>query len=179
MQLRFISIKNLLLHLFVQNDYMQKTFSFEYEEYASIEDLQTEQRYLLEKAKEARQSAYAPYSHFLVGAAVLLESGTVIQGNNQENAAYPSGLCAERVAVFSAMAQFPNDSILRLAIVAGKDDNNANATAPCGACRQAILEYESKQKQPIEILFMGTTGKVLKLKSIRDLLPMAFDAAFL
>jgi len=154
-------------------------FSFTYEEFTEKEQLSEADKSLIEQAEIARNLAYAPYSKFYVGAAVLLDNNRIILGNNQENAAYPDGLCAERVAIFSAMANFPTLKVLKIAIVAGKDNFNENATAPCGSCRQAILEYEVKQNTPIEILFMGTTGKVIKIFSIKDLLPLAFSSAFL
>lgn len=135
---------------------------------------------LMEAAEKARENAYAPYSNFRVGAALLLDNGEVVTGNNQENAAYPSGLCAERVAVFFAGSQFPNTKILQLAITARSEKQTLNIPIPpCGACRQSIAEYEIKQNQPIEIYFMGETGQVYKADSIKVLLPLLFDGASL
>ncbi len=130
----------------------------------------------MNKAHEAREKAYAPYSSFKVGAALELESGEIILGNNQENAAYPSGLCAERVAVFHAGATHPNAIIKNMAITAKSLNNKVTSpVAPCGACRQVLAEYEVKQKEPLAIYFMGETGKIIKANSIKDLLPLLFD----
>lgn len=135
---------------------------------------------LMEKAKEARLKAYAPYSKFLVGAAILLDNGEVITGSNQENASYPSGLCAERTAIYYAGAQYPNAQIVTIAITAGSQANGTNTPIPpCGACRQSIAEYEFKQDAPIKIYFMGTSGKIVKSKSLANLLPLGFDRSFL
>lgn len=134
----------------------------------------------MSKALEARSKAYAPYSKFSVGCAVLLEDGTILQGNNQENAAYPSGLCAERVAIFAAGANHPGKVISKLAIAASPmDDSLHKPVPPCGACRQSIAEYENSQKKPIELLFMGADGPVMRSNSISDLLPLIFDSAYL
>ncbi|MFD2726718.1 cytidine deaminase [Hyunsoonleella rubra] len=131
---------------------------------------------LMNKALEARQNAYAPYSNFKVGAALLLDSGEVVTGSNQENASYPSGLCAERTAVYYAGAKYPGSRIMKIAITAGASNGNTSKPIPpCGACRQAIAEYEIKQKTPIEIYFMGTSGEVIKSDSLKNLLPLIFD----
>lgn len=132
------------------------------------------------EAKVARSNAYAPYSKFTVGCALLLENGIIIHGNNQENAAYPSGLCAERVAIFAAGANHPGVSVKKMAITAGPAGSNyAEPVPPCGACRQSIAEYELRQSSPIEIYFMGVTGKVARSKSLSDLLPLIFDKNYL
>lgn len=135
---------------------------------------------LMEKAVSIRKKAYAPYSHFKVGVALLLDNGEIVLGSNQENAAYPSGLCAERVAVFHSGANFPEAKILKMAISAASDTNKTTAPIPpCGACRQSIAEYEFRQNQPIEIYFMGETGNVYKSDSLKNLLPFTFDKNFL
>jgi cytidine deaminase len=134
----------------------------------------------MQAAVEARLNAYAPYSRFLVGCAISLENGEIVTGNNQENAAYPSGLCAERVAIFAAGARCPGIGIRAIAITAGpKDKDLTTPVPPCGACRQSIAEYENKQKNSIQIFFMGTDGKVVESSSIKDLLPLAFDREYL
>lgn len=154
----------------------EKIFSFSYKKYANINELPTDLRMLMQKAVEARQRAYAPYSSFVVGASILLDNGEIISGNNQENAAFPSGLCAERVAIFYAMAQYPNAKILKIAITGTKIDSlKETPVTPCGNCRQAILEYESVKKHPIEILCMGATGEILVVSSVSELLPFCFD----
>ena len=135
---------------------------------------------LLLKAIEARNNAYAPYSKFCVGVALLLDNGSIIQGNNQENAAYPSGMCAERVAIWNAASQYP-DVIIEKIFISAKAKNKVidKPVSPCGACRQTIAEYEVKQAQNIEILFTAETGNIIKAYSISDLLPLAFDNSFL
>ena len=151
-----------------------------FEVYDTIEDLATPIQSLIQKAAEARKKAYAPYSQFLVGAALELENGKIISGNNQENASYPSGLCAERTAIYYAGAQYPNVRILEMAITAtSKNAPTTKPIPPCGACRQAISEYEVKQDYPIIIYFMGESGKVIKSDSLANLLPLVFDKSVL
>lgn len=146
------------------------------EVFNSLADLPSEIQSLLLQAIETRKNAYAPYSKFRVGAAILLENGKVVVGSNQENAAYPSGLCAERVAIFQAGAIYPNVKMLTLAITAASDTNpTVSPIPPCGGCRQAIAEYEFKQETPIEIYFMGEKGVIYKSNSITNLLPLSFD----
>lgn len=148
--------------------------------YQSVSDLPKEIQSLMEQAIEIRKKAYAPYSKFRVGAALLLDNGKVVLGSNQENAAYPSGLCAERVAVFQTGAIYPEAKILKMAISAASDTNKTTTPIPpCGACRQSISEYEFKQEYPIEIYFMGESGEVYLSKSISNLLPLTFDKNFL
>lgn len=148
--------------------------------FENFEALPKEIQSLMEKAKEARLKAYAPYSNFLVGAALLMDNGEIITGSNQENASYPSGLCAERTAIFYAGAQFPKANIVRMAIVAGSNHHpTTTPIPPCGACRQSIAEYEIKQEAPIEIYFMGEAGKVVKSDSLANLLPLMFDKSVL
>jgi cytidine deaminase len=148
--------------------------------YQSVEELPQEAQSLMHQAVEVRKNAYAPYSKFRVGAALLLDNGEVVLGSNQENAAYPSGLCAERVAIFHSNAIYPNARILKMAISAASDTNETKSPIPpCGACRQSISEYEFKQGTPIEIYFMGESGEVYKSDSIKNLLPLSFDKNFL
>lgn len=131
---------------------------------------------LVDQAIKASKNAYAPYSRFNVGAAVLLEDGTIVIGNNQENVAYPSGLCAERVAFFAAGAQHPGKIINSVAIHAYSDIFEVtDAVAPCGACRQSMSEYEIKQKQPISLLFSGPDGQIKKISDVASLLPLIFN----
>ncbi len=146
----------------------------------SIDELTTIVKGLMNKAIEAKQNAYAPYSKFKVGAAMLMEDGTIITGNNQENAAYPSGMCAERVAIWKVSSEFPNKKILKLAISASSSTQILKEpVAPCGACRQTLSEYEIKQKDKIEVYFMGEVGEIIKTESVLDLLPIAFNKTFL
>ena len=130
---------------------------------------------LVLKAKNMLKSAYAPYSGFLVGAAVHLENGEIITGNNQENVAYPSGMCAERVAIFYAKSQFPNTKINSIAVSAtSKNFLIEDVVSPCGSCRQVISEYEVKQNENIRILLHQSDDSVIIIKSISDLLPLMF-----
>lgn len=146
----------------------------------SFSDLTIENQKLMQKAIEVRQNAYAPYSKFKVGAAILLDNNQIVVGSNQENAAYPSGLCAERVAIFHAGAVYPNAKILKMAITAGATESvTSKPIPPCGGCRQSIFEYEFKQDAPIELLFMGETGEIYQSNSIENLLPLTFDKNFL
>lgn len=135
---------------------------------------------LMQKAIIAREKAYAPYSNFNVGAAILLENGEIVTGSNQENASYPSGLCAERTAIYYAGSQFPNMKMVSMAVTAAsRKKKTTQPIPPCGACRQAIAEYEIKQDAPIEIYFMGETGSVTKSNSLANLLPLSFDKSML
>jgi cytidine deaminase len=145
-----------------------------------INELPSEIQTLMNQAIETRKNAYAPYSKFRVGAAILLDNGKIVLGSNQENAAYPSGLCAERVAIFQSGAIYPEAKIVKMAISAASDTNKTTTPIPpCGACRQSISEYEFKQEYPIEIYFMGESGEVYLSKSISNLLPLTFDKNFL
>ena len=124
--------------------------------YDSLEQLSPEDKRLMEEAIKATKNSYSPYSNFRVGAAILLEDNSIILGSNQENAAYPSGMCAERVAIWTAGATYPNKKVKKIAIAANSPDKTVDKpVGPCGACRQALLEYEVKQEEPMEILFMG------------------------
>ena len=148
--------------------------------YDDLMELPKQIQSLMNKAIEAREKAYAPYSNFQVGTALLLDNNEIITGSNQENASYPSGLCAERTAIYYANSQYPNAKILRMAITAGSKNNKTTSPIPpCGACRQAIAEYEVKQDTPIEIYFMGEVGKVAKSNSLSNLLPLIFDKSVL
>lgn len=148
--------------------------------YDSMDELSDSDKKLMQAAIEATKSSYAPYSNFNVGAALLMEDDTVITGNNQENAAYPSGMCAERVAIWKAGSSFPNKRVKKIAISAiSKNKTVDKPVGPCGACRQTLLEYEVNQEEPIEVLFMGEVGKVVKAESITSLLPFSFDSSYL
>jgi len=144
------------------------------------EELPESTQELFKAAEKARDTAYAPYSRFLVGAAIRLKSGKIITGSNQENAAYPSGLCAERVAIFYAGANHPDEIIEELAVTVKSTEKVVdNPAPPCGSCRQAIAEYEFKQNQHIRIYFRGETGQIIQSESLIDLLPLAFDSTFM
>ncbi len=140
----------------------------------SYNELTEEQKKVIDCAKDACTRAYAPYSCFSVGAAALLANGEIIKGSNQENAAYPSGICAERTTLFYAGANYPDTPVCKLAIAAMKDGAYiTEPTAPCGACRQVILETENRYSSPIEILLYGEE-KVYIVSSIKELLPLSF-----
>lgn len=135
---------------------------------------------LIAQAEEAAKKAYAPYSHFQVGAAILLNNGHVITGSNQENAVYPSGLCAERTTAFSASAQYPEVPFNRIAVTAINPVSPLKEpVSPCGSCRQVLFEYEQKFNQPIEVVLSGEEGPVYHFKCVADLLPYTFHAGFL
>ena len=141
----------------------------------TVEELSENQQDLLQKAHHICSNAYAPYSMFKVGASLILKNGQIINGSNQENVAYPSGLCAERVAIFNAGANFPNQKIKQIAIVAHADFNIKKPVMPCGACRQAMIEYEQRQGEKIEILLQGNKGNIFVSESVSNLLPYAFE----
>jgi cytidine deaminase len=150
--------------------------STQFSVFESVPELPNDVQSLMAQAIEVRKTAYAPYSKFKVGAALLLDNGKIVLGSNQENAAYPSGLCAERVAVFQAGTIYPNAKILKMAITAASENNQTTAPIPpCGSCRQSIAEYEIKQETPIEIYFMGEIGLIYKSDSLKNLLPFMFD----
>ncbi len=153
-----------------------KEIKIAYEEYASLEELQPHDKALAEAAIEAVSLAYAPYSNFNVGAAVRFEDGEIIKGANQENAAYPSGLCAERTALFYASASRPDKAMTAIAIAAGQNGQLiTKPVTPCGACRQVMAQYQTKSGLPMSVLLIGA-DKVLKFGKVDDLLPLIFDS---
>jgi Cytidine deaminase len=138
------------------------------------DELKEEEKKLIAEAKKAALDAYSPYSQLKVGAAILLNGGIIVSGNNQENAAYPSGLCAERVALFYANAHYPNLPVEAIAIAAYSNGKYTNEPiSPCGACRQVIWEAQNRYKQPIK-LYLSGENKVYIIEQIGDLLPLAF-----
>lgn len=151
------------------------TITSELEQYSTFDELDTSRQDLILKAIKSSEKAYAPYSNFQVGAAVRLKDDEIVTGNNQENAAYPSGLCAERVALFAAHAQKPDVAPIQLAIAVHKNKQLAEMpTPPCGSCLQVIAELEHKFAQPIEIILYGKQ-KVLIAKSVETFLPLYFN----
>lgn len=156
------------------------TLQIEVKVYEHREELPEEIIRLLAEARDAAVKAYARYSHFCVGAAILMNNGQIITGNNQENAVYPCGLCAERTAAFAASARYPEVPFNKIAITAVKPDKIlGEPVAPCGSCRQVLYEYEQKFGQPIEVILSGQTGVAYHFKSVADLLPYTFHANFL
>ena len=145
----------------------------------TFEELSVEYQQLIDKAKEQVHKAYAPYSKFHVGAAIQLENGEIVTGNNQENSAYPSGICAERVAMFYANSQFPDVAVKTLAIAAyTQGDFLAEPITPCGSCRQVLLETEMRFKKDITILLYGTQH-IYRIENVKQLLPLGFEKSSL
>ncbi len=144
--------------------------------FTSLEDLDSESKYLAHKAKEATAHSYAPYSKFCVGAASVFEDSSIISGANQENAAYPLCMCAERVALYAASALHPEKRIMKMAVVAHKKNHKDLVPATsCGSCRQVLLEFEGRQHQPIEVIMLGPDKKWIKAPSAASLLPFSFS----
>ncbi len=158
----------------------EERFQVSYLVYENEDALPSEDALLLAGARKAMDSAYAPYSRFLVGAAALLENGQIIFGSNQENASFPLALCAERVALAAVESAFPNAKIMAMAIaIRNLKRKIERPAAPCGACRQVIAEKEWRQKSPFRIILQGETGPVYVLPSGKDLLPLTFDPEYL
>ena len=154
----------------------QKKISFEFEVYDSIEELSLEDARLFEMAQKNTQTAYAPYSHFKVGAVALLANGKTVTGSNQENASYPVGLCAERVLLSAASSLYPGVAIETIAISYHNDNGKSNRPiTPCGICRQSLVEYESRLLHPIRLLLGGMEGKIFVIPKAEMLLPLGFS----
>jgi cytidine deaminase len=144
----------------------------------SFDDLDQESKYLAHKAKDAANHAHAPYSKFTVGAALILEDGSVVTGANYENAAYPSSMCAERVALYASSAQHQNKRIMKIVVVAKRKSGKELVPAPpCGSCRQVMLEFESNQKKPIEVVMQSDKNIWIKAPSAASLLPFTFTTS--
>lgn len=148
--------------------------------YENESELSIEDQKLLAMAREAAGRAYADYSHFQVGAALLLDNGEVVTGNNQENSAYPSGLCAERTTAFYASSRYPGVPFKKLVVTAINSQKPLTTPVPpCGACRQVLSEYEQKGGKPITILLAGQSGEIWQVSSVEELLPLSFSGSFL
>lgn len=157
------------------NASMNQEFTLQYTIVSAETELDGADQQLVTAAKAARSRAYAPYSRFQVGAALRLENGQIVEGNNQENIAYPSGLCAERVALFYAGANYPGVAIETICIVVQGDlIAPENAVSPCGSCRQVMLESEARQSKPIRVLLVQNDGQIFILNACKDLLPFGF-----
>jgi cytidine deaminase len=155
-------------------------YSFEFDAYESINDLAIEDADLLNKAKSIAENAYAPYSDFFVGAAALLNNGSIVTGTNQENASYPVGLCAERSLMATAATLFPKVAIKTMAISYHNKNGTSNRPiSPCGMCRQYLSEYEQRLNQPIRLILAGLEGKVYIINTATQLLPLSFTSDFL
>jgi cytidine deaminase len=153
----------------------EKRLVINYVEYGTLAELPDEARRLMECAMEATRSAYAPYSKFHVGAAVLLADGTLVSGSNQENVAYPSGLCAERTALFRASAQSPEQAVVALAVV-GYFGGGFTEASPCGACRQVMSEYETRYGNRLVVYCYLEGGRIRRVEGVENLLPFSFGA---
>ena len=153
-----------------------KEIKIAYKEYSALDELEPKDRELAQAAIDATAQAYAPYSKFNVGAAVLFEDGVIVKGSNQENAAYPSGLCAERTALFYASASRPDKAMTAISIAAAQNGKLCETPAtPCGACRQVMAQYQLKSGLPMMVLLVGA-HKIWKFEKVDDLLPLIFDS---
>ncbi|MFY7965667.1 MAG: cytidine deaminase [Chitinophagaceae bacterium] len=155
----------------------KNSYKFEFEVYESINDLPEGDAKLLAKARKTTETAYAPYSHFFVGAAAMLKNGKVVTGTNQENASYPVSICAERSLLSSASALYPEVAVETMAISYHNYNDNANSNrpiSPCGMCRQSLVEYEGRWKNPIRLILSGIDGKVYVISKASHLLPLGF-----
>ena len=156
---------------------MQKlNLTISLEKYNSENELTSIEQQLLKEARKATYKSYAPYSKFHVGVAVLLDNGQIITANNQENAAFPSGSCAEQSAIFWIGANYPEHKIKAISVIARPGSGDVfRGVSPCGACRQAMLEYENRQNKPIRLLMLDSDDKIIISDSIGDLLPLKFN----
>ena len=156
---------------------MNKKIEIEIEEYASAAELNEADRGLLAQAQQVTENAYAPYSHFHVGAVAQLKNGALVSGTNQENAAYPVGICAERTLLSAVASLYPGEPVNTLAISYNNTlGDSSKPVSPCGVCRQTLLEYEQRTGTPIRIILSGQSGKVLVVRTAKDLLPLSFTA---
>jgi cytidine deaminase len=156
---------------------MEKNLTILYKEFDNWKELSADDIELVEKAFDVSKDAYAPYSKFYVGASLRMEDKSIILGSNQENIAYPSGLCAERVALFYAGAIYPNLKVKKICVVAKGDlIPKENWVSPCGSCRQVMAESQIRQKEPIEIILVSQNNRVLVFHSVTDLLPFVFNS---
>jgi len=154
----------------------ENKFEFEYEVYADSGELNEQDAWLLNEARTVTENAYAPYSNFHVGAVAMLENGEVVAGTNQENASYPVGICAERVLLGSIATMHPHIPVVSIAISYSSDEvKSDHPISPCGMCRQALLEYETRTDNPIRLILSGQEGKVFVIKTASNLLPFAFN----
>jgi len=154
----------------------EKEFKIGFIEYSSLDELNAEDRELASEAIAAMGNAYAPYSHFHVGAAVRMSNGQIVRGSNQENAAFPSGLCAERTAMFAASAKYPDKDMRSIALAGGVHGRLTRQPAtPCGACRQVMAQYQTKAGKPVSVIMIGA-ARIWKFEKVDDILPLIFDS---
>ena len=154
----------------------EQQYHFSFQVYQSIDELNAEDLDLLQQAKTVLENAYAPYSHFLVGAAAILSNGKILTGTNQENASYPVGICAERTLLSAAGTLYPESHIVTMAISYRNVMGSSNTpVSPCGMCRQALLEHETRYQQPIRLILSGTQGPIYIIPQSNSLLPLNFS----
>jgi cytidine deaminase len=164
-----------LYDLLIMTNMVTKNITFSYTEYENVEELPAQERELVESARKIAATAYAPYSRFRVGAAVRLESGRIVSGSNVENAAFPSGICAERSALSNSVSNYPEDKPVALAIAAMNEKGLTNDyPSPCGSCRQVIAEEESRTGKKIRMILSGK-NKIIVIEGIDSLLPLQFN----
>src|SRR5436190_5711330 len=156
---------------------IKESHEFAYEVYDSVEELNEADAWLLNEAREVTSAAYAPYSNFNVGAVAKLGNGQIVAGTNQENASYPVGICAERVLLSTVATLYPNIPIDTMAISYNNTNGQSSShISPCGMCRQSIVEYEHRMKQPIRLILSGMEGKVIIVEKANSLLPLSFGS---
>ena len=154
----------------------KQQINIDFQEFSSIDELNAEDRELAQAAIESMKGSYAPYSHFNVGAAVRMSGGQIVRGANQENAAFPSGLCAERTAMFAAGAKYPDKDMCSIALAGGVYGHITDEPAtPCGACRQVMAQYQAKAGKPMSVIMVGGK-KIWKFEKVDDILPLIFDS---
>jgi cytidine deaminase len=155
----------------------KEAYQFSYDVYDSLDELDKEDAWLLNEAREVTSVAYAPYSNFNVGAVAKMANGEIVAGTNQENASYPAGLCAERVLLSSAATLYPNVAIDTIAISYNNTNGESNhPISPCGICRQSLVEYEERTKQAIRLILSGMEGKVFIVQKSNLLLPLSYGS---
>ena len=171
-------IKSGAFLFFIQSYYMKENkFEFEYEVYDDSSELNEQDAWLLNEARTVTENAYAPYSNFHVGAVAIMANGEIVAGTNQENASYPVGICAERVLLGTVATLHPNIEIKSIAISYNSDEvKSDHPISPCGMCRQALLEYETRTSKPIRLILSGQEGKVFIIRTASFLLPFAFTS---
>lgn len=152
-----------------------KSLTISYTIFHSLDEMPSEDVFLVKEAISMLDNSYAPYSHFNVGSAVMLDDKTIVKGSNQENAAYPSGLCAERTALFSAGANYPKQPVRKIAVAARDENNIFQLAFPCGGCLQVLSEYEYLAKQPIQIIIFQNETEIYVFNGVKSLLPFGFN----
>lgn len=168
------------MRFFIQYNCMKQKFEFEFDYLDDINLLSTADKALLQAARNATKTAFAPYSNFRVGAAALLSNGQIVIGSNQESASYPVGICAERTLLNSIGSQFSGETIVSMAISYDTEKSDCDEPiSPCGMCRQSLLDFENRYQSPIKIILAGKSGSIMVVAAAKNLLPFGFDGAIL